>query len=58
MVNLVPPIQMKLFQVEKQIEHDGVEMGVLENGIPYLTESGLVQSVTITLPVFAKKAVA
>ena len=36
-----PPIQMKLFNVEKQVEHDGVEMGVLENGIPYLTESGL-----------------
>lgn len=32
---------MPFFHVEKQIEHDGVEMGVLENGIPYLTERGL-----------------
>ena len=30
-----------LFHVETQIEHDGVEMGVLDNGSPYLTESGL-----------------
>lgn len=38
-----PPkvIQMRLFQVEKQCEIDGVEMGVLENGVPYLSESGL-----------------
>ena len=36
-----PPLQVELFHVEKQIEIDGVEMGVLENGIPYLTESGL-----------------
>jgi len=35
------PVQKELFQVEKQIVIDGVEMGVLENGIPYLTESGL-----------------
>jgi len=34
-------IQLGLFHVEKQVEYDGVEMGVLENGIPYLTESGL-----------------
>ncbi len=33
--------QGQLFHVEKQIEHDGIEMGVLENGIPYLSESGL-----------------
>ncbi|MET3433553.1 hypothetical protein ABIC71_003055 [Herbaspirillum seropedicae] len=33
--------QIELFHVEKQIEIDGIEMGVLENGIPYLTESGL-----------------
>lgn len=32
---------MPFFHVEKQVEHDGVEMGVLENGIPYLTERGL-----------------
>jgi hypothetical protein len=37
-----PPIeQTELFHVEKQTVIDGVEMGVLENGIPYLTESGL-----------------
>lgn len=35
------PVQQVLFHVEKQTEIDGVEMGVLENGIPYLTESGL-----------------
>ena len=29
------PFQHELFHVEKQVEHDGVEMGVLENGIPY-----------------------
>lgn len=42
---LVPPPkvieQACLFQVEKQIEYDGVEMGVLENGLPYLSENGL-----------------
>lgn len=42
---LVPPPkapeQGHLFQVENQIEHDGVEMGVLENGLPYLSENGL-----------------
>lgn len=39
---LVPAkIQSELFLVEKQIEFDGVEMGVLANGVPYLTESGL-----------------
>lgn len=36
-----PPVQGTLFKVEKQIEIDGIEMGVLENGVPYLTESGL-----------------
>lgn len=42
---LVPPSssleQGYLFQVEKQVEYDGVEMGVLENGLPYLSENGL-----------------
>jgi hypothetical protein len=39
---LVPPkVQGELFHVEKQIEHQGIEMGVLENGIPYLSESGI-----------------
>ncbi len=36
-----PPQQAELFKVEKQAEIDGVEMGVFENGIPFLTESGL-----------------
>ena len=36
-----PPKQAELFKVEKQAEVDGVEMGVLENGVPFLTESGL-----------------
>ena len=36
-----PPSQEQLFRVEKQIERDGVEMGVLENGVPYLSETGL-----------------
>lgn len=35
------PQQLYLYQVEKQIQYDGIEMGVLENGIPYLSESGL-----------------
>ena len=40
--NLVPPLrQAELFKVERQAEIDGVEMGVLENGVPFLTESGL-----------------
>lgn len=42
---LVPGVRVMeqacLFQVEKQIEYDGVEMGVLENGMPYLSENGL-----------------
>lgn len=36
-----PSDQPDLFKIEKQAEIDGVEMGVLENGIPFLTESGL-----------------
>lgn len=35
------PAQRPLFQVEKQVDLDGVEMGVLENGVPYLSEAGL-----------------
>lgn len=35
------PIQLPLFNVERQVEINGVEMGVLDNGIPYLTERGL-----------------
>ena len=41
-VHLVTPTpQHELFHVEKQIEHDGVEMGVLADGTPYLSESGI-----------------
>lgn len=39
--DLPAPIQFELFHVETQIEHDDIEMGVLETGIPYLSESGL-----------------
>ncbi len=35
------PIQQQLFHVEKQIEVDGVEMGVLESGVPFLSGRGL-----------------
>lgn len=39
---VAPPAQGSLFyHIEKQIEYDGVEMGVMENGVPYLSESGL-----------------
>ncbi len=41
-VSVPPPlVQGDLFHVEKQTTIDGVEMGVLESGVPYLTESGL-----------------
>jgi len=35
------PKQPDLFHVEKQAEFDGVEMGVLESGVPYLSGRGL-----------------
>lgn len=35
------PVQFELFHVEAQKEIDGVEMGVLESGVPYLTGRGL-----------------
>ncbi len=37
----LPGAQQVLFKVERQIELDEVEMGVLESGIPYLTGRGL-----------------
>lgn len=39
----LPPAskQTELFHVEKQAEFDGVEMGVLESGVPYLSGRGL-----------------
>lgn len=35
------PIQSNLFHVEKQVEINDIEMGVLESGVPYLTGRGL-----------------
>lgn len=52
-----PPFQAELFHVEKQIEIDGVEMGVLENGIPYLTESGLARMCGIDRKVLNRLAI-
>lgn len=37
--------QGSLFHVEKQIEFQDVEMGVLENGVPYLTGRGLAKMI-------------
>ena len=58
--DLVPdkiPIQHTLFHVEKQTEIDGVEMGVLENGIPFLTESGLARMCGIDRKVLNRLAI-
>lgn len=35
------PVQGKLFHVERQVEFDDVEMGVLDSGTPYITSRGL-----------------
>lgn len=35
------PVQGQLFHVERQVEFDDVEMGVLNSGAPYLTSRGL-----------------
>jgi hypothetical protein len=51
------PVQEDLFHVEKQIEIDGVKMGVLDNDIPYLTESGLAQMCGIDRNVLNRLAV-
>jgi hypothetical protein len=50
-------VQYPLFHVEKQAEINGVEMGVLENGIPYLTESGLARMCGIDRKVLNRLAV-
>lgn len=50
-------VQYALFHVEKQAEINGVEMGVLENGIPYLTESGLARMCGIDRKVLNRLAV-
>lgn len=49
--------QHALFQVERQTEIDGVEMGVLDNGIPYLTESGLARMCGIDRKVLNRLAI-
>ncbi|MBK5541536.1 hypothetical protein JFV28_20290 [Pseudomonas sp. TH05] len=51
------PAQGELFHVERQIEIDGVEMGVLENGVPYLTESGLARMCGIDRKVLNRLAI-
>jgi len=35
------PKQLKLFKSIKHVETNGIAMGVLEDGTPYLTERGL-----------------
>lgn len=49
--------QDDLFHVEKQVEKDGVEMGVLENGVPYLSESGLARMCGVDRKVLNRLAV-
>lgn len=39
--------QIEMFQVETQIEFEEIELGVLENGTPYLSESGLARMIGI-----------
>lgn len=48
--------EQTLFHSEKQIERDGIEMGVLENGLPYLSERGLAQMCGISRPVLNRLA--
>lgn len=38
---LPPGTQTELFHVEKQAEYEGIEMGVLDSGVPYLSGLGL-----------------
>ena len=57
---LVPPkihVQGDLFHVEKQVERDGIEMGVLENGVPYLSESGLARMCGVDRKVLNRLAI-
>lgn len=46
--NLTAGEEISLFHVEKQVEFDGIEMGVLESGLPYLSETGLARMCGIT----------
>lgn len=50
-------VQKSLFRVEAQTEIDGVEMGVLDTGIPYLTERGLARMCGIDRKVLNRLAV-
>lgn len=52
-----PSLQEDLFHVEKQAEVNGVEMGVLENGIPYLSEAGLAKMCGIDRKVLNRLAI-
>ena len=49
--------QGTLFHVETQIEKDGIEMGVLDNGVPYLTESGLARMCGVDRKVINRLAI-
>lgn len=51
------PLQAEMFHVEKQAEIDGIEMGVLENGVPYLSESGLARMCGIDRKVLNRLAI-
>ncbi|WP_052567082.1 hypothetical protein [Candidatus Magnetobacterium casense] len=46
-----------LFHIEKQVEHNGIEMGVLENGIPYLSENGLAKMCGVNRSVLNRLAI-
>lgn len=50
-------VQPDLFRVECQIEINGIEMGVLENGIPFLTENGLARMCGINRTMLNRLAV-
>ena len=53
---LVSPPTLNLFHVEKQVEIDGVEMGVLSNGIPYLSERGLARMCGVNSSIISRLA--
>jgi hypothetical protein len=48
--------EINLFHVEKQAEYDGIVMGVLENGTPYLSEKGLAKLCGIARSVLGELA--
>lgn len=56
-MNQPVPHQQQLFHVEKQAEINGIEMGVLESGVPYLTESGLARMCGIDRKVLNRLAI-